>query len=93
MGGTPIGSQAKQKINVDVPYIAANVTPSDTVDLPEVARYLRIGNVSGGADLVFMDGEGNTITLQGVAVGEKILCHVTRVLATGTTVSNIVAFY
>ncbi|HEY6026400.1 MAG TPA: hypothetical protein VIV09_05820 [Pseudolabrys sp.] len=68
---------------------AAAVTTSDTVDLPNgVTRALYIG-VTGNVVAVM---EGTAITFTAVPVG-VLPIECTRVNATGTTASAIVALY
>jgi hypothetical protein len=62
------------------------VTPSDTVARP--ARALYVG--TGGNVSVVMAG-GQTVTFANVPAGMLLPIEVGRVLATGTTASNIVA--
>ncbi len=74
-----------------------SITPSDSVDVIPMPRALRIGNVGGGANLALemSDGEGGTvnITYEGVAAGDVLQVRPIKVLSTGTTVSNIVAWW
>jgi hypothetical protein len=68
---------------------AAAVTPNNSVDLTEVTRALYIG----GAGDVKVDIGATAITFVGVAAGSLLPIRVTRVYATGTTASSIVALY
>lgn len=68
------------------------VTPSDTVDFAQgTAKALWIG----GAGNVSIIAEGDTaaVTLTAAAAGQMISLRVKRVRATGTTATNIVAFF
>lgn len=67
----------------------AVVTPSDAVDLPQVAKSLWVG----GAGNVSVIAEGDTVpvTLTAAAAGTLIPLRVKRVRATGTTATAIVA--
>lgn len=65
-------------------------TASDTVDFTRLARAVRFG-VGGNATL--MDFEGNTTDFVNIQPGEVIPGQCIRVLATGLTASNIVAFF
>jgi hypothetical protein len=69
---------------------SASVTPSDGTDLTNVTRALFIG---GAGNLVVIDQSGNTTTFTGVAAGTLLTLRVTRVKATGTTATNIVALW
>ncbi|MER2263888.1 spike base protein, RCAP_Rcc01079 family [Methylobacterium oxalidis] len=65
---------------------AAEITPSDTNDLDVVPRALLIGTAG---DLKIQMLGGQTVTLKVQATLYPI--RVRRILATGTTASNIVA--
>lgn len=65
------------------------VVPNDGVDLPTSARVLYVG--TGGALQVVLVG-GDTVTLQNLTPGFVPL-RVRRVLATGTTAADILAFW
>lgn len=67
----------------------AAVTPSDTVDLPQIAR-LYVG-VTGNLR-VLLANDTDPITLNNVPVGYHPLI-VQRVYATNTTATNIVALF
>lgn len=69
---------------------AVAVTPSDTVDLIDVARALYIG-VSGNVS-VEMAEAGSTIVFVGVPIG-ILPITVSRVNSTSTTATNIVALF
>ena len=70
---------------------AAAVTASNTADLITPARALYIG---GAGDVVVnMLGEGSSITFAGLAAGSILPVRVSRVLATGTTATDIVALW
>lgn len=65
------------------------VTPSDTEDLAEVSRALHIG-VAGDIAVIMAD-DTTPIVLKDV--GGDVAYMVKRVLATGTTATDIVALY
>ena len=68
---------------------AAAVTPSDTVDLPFATRSLYIG---GAGDLTVMPVRGSAPVLyKAVPVGTRLNISVTRIYATGTGATYIVA--
>jgi len=69
---------------------AAAVTPSDTVDLPYTTKALYIG-ASGDVTVNMLDT--GTITYTGLKAGTTYPLRVTRVLATGTTATAIVALW
>lgn len=69
---------------------AETVTPSNSVDITYVSRALYIG--STGDVKVDMKG-GQTVTLVAVPAGAILPIRVTRVYATGTTASSIIALY
>lgn len=67
------------------------VTPSNDTDLTNVSRGIYVG--TGGALSVVMAGGGNTVVIPGVPNGAFLPIRVTRVNATGTGASGIVAFW
>ena len=70
---------------------AEPVTPSDGTDLNNVSLALYVG---GTGDLtVNMIGLGDPVTFKAVPVGTLLRVRVTRVLATGTTATGIVALW
>ena len=71
-------------------YDAASVTPSDSADLAKPTRGLYIG----GAGNVKLDTEGGTaVTFNGLTAGSILPVRTTRVYATGTTATDIIAMY
>ena len=69
---------------------AAAVTTSDETDLTETTRALYVGGE--GNISVEMEG-GETVTFTGVPAGMLLPVCVTRVNATDTTATNIVALW
>jgi hypothetical protein len=70
---------------------AANVTPSDTVDLANNTRYLFVG---GAGNIKVTTVGGETLTITGVIAGSVLPLRVKRVFATGgTTATNMVGLY
>lgn len=69
-------------------HSAAAVTPSDTTVLP-TTRALWVG-IAGNVAVVMSDDQ-NSITFVGVQAGSILPIQVTKVLATGTTATNIIA--
>ncbi len=67
---------------------AAEVTPSDTADLPVTTRAIWIG-VAG--DIVVQMAEGAEVALTGVS--GMLPLRVERALSTGTTANGIVALW
>ena len=75
---------------------AVAVTPSDTVDIPNTSERgccLYVGDVSGGTDVKVTMESGNVATFKGVTAGSFLPVLVTRVHATGTTATQILALY
>lgn len=66
------------------------VTPSDTVNLPAKARALYIG---GGGDVTAINGDGNAILFKNVQTGTILPIFTTRVNASATTATFIVALF
>lgn len=72
-------------------WSAAAVTPSDGADLPTApTRALYIGGVG---DVKVNMADGVAVTYPAVPVGSILPIACTRVFATGTTATNIVAMY
>lgn len=70
------------------------VTPNDDTDLTVTPRALYVG--SGGDVVVHLrngSGVAASVTLSNVAAGSVLAVRPTRVLATGTTASGIVALW
>jgi hypothetical protein len=70
---------------------AAAITPSDTTDLTQFTRFLYVGGT--GDITVNMAGSGATVLFKAVPVGVVLPIRVSRVLATGTTATNVVALW
>ena len=70
-------------------HIAA-VTPNDSTDLAYVTTGLFVG---GAGNIKVTTSGGDTGTFTGVAAGSILPVRVTRVWATGTTATNIVALW
>ena len=70
---------------------AAAVNPADGSDLPVFSTALFVGGA--GAIKVDMVGGTTAVTLTGVVAGSVLPLRVSRVYATGTTATNIVALY
>jgi hypothetical protein len=68
----------------------AAVTPSDTVDLAVAPRRLWIG---GAGNVKINTLAGNALTYTAVPAGVYLQIRASRVFATGTTATNIVAEY
>jgi len=67
---------------------ALAVTPSDSTDMTLSARALYIG---GAGNLAVITDGGNTVTFTGISAGSILPVAIARVLATGTTATNILA--
>lgn len=78
--------------SISVSLRSAAVTPSDSTDLPFIARWLWIGG-AGAGNLSFITAGGDTTTLASVPTGRFDGVAIRRVRSTGTDVTNIVAFY
>lgn len=66
------------------------VAPSDTVDLAQAPRALFVGT---GGSLILRNAAGVSVTFKNVQSGALLPVQPRRVLATGTTAADIVAFY
>lgn len=81
---------SKQKPQLDSPGVGAfAVTPNDSTDLTQVPRWLYIG---GAGNLAVVMANDDSVTFVSVPVG-RFDIRVSRILATGTTATNIVAVY
>lgn len=70
---------------------AVAVTPSDSTDLTRGAtKGLYIG---GAGNVAVITSGGDTVTFNAITIGNVHPISVKRVLATGTTATNIVAVY
>ncbi len=67
----------------------AEVTPSDTVDLPALTRALYVGTAG---DIRVTLASNDTVTFKGVETGFMPI-RARRVFATGTTASDIVGVW
>jgi len=76
---------------------AAAVTPSNTVDIPSITGGTSNNGcvlyVGGAGDLKVDTVGGDAITFVAVPAGSFIPVQVTRVYATGTTATSIVALW
>ena len=72
----------------DSPAVVFNVTPSDVANLSFVTTSLT-PSATGSIAVVMRDGQ--TVTLAAVPAGRRVRVRATRVLATGTTATGIVA--
>lgn len=67
---------------------AAEVSPSDTQDLPQVTRAIYVGQ---SGDLRVRMVDSTVVTFTGVTGGATYPLRVAQVLATGTSATGIVA--
>jgi hypothetical protein len=70
---------------------AAAITPNDGTDLAQFTRFVYVGGT--GDITVNMAGTGASIVFKAVPVGTVLPIRVARVLATGTTATNLVALW
>lgn len=71
------------------PGAASTVTPSDTVNLP----YPAVIYVGTAGNVQVSTPEGDTVVFTNVASGAVIPVQVSRVWATSTTASGLIAIY
>ena len=75
-------------VGIENPAVDAfAITPSDTADVKEVTRAIYVG---GDSDIAVVMKSGASVTLHSVVAGTMIPIRVSRVLATGTTATNLV---
>lgn len=80
---------SRVRTDVSTAYKGIPITTSDSTILPDGIRAIYIGG-SGNLS-VQMAGDTAATTLVGVIAGSWLPLQVTKVLATGTTATNIVA--
>jgi hypothetical protein len=68
---------------------AAPITPNDTTDIATTKGVY----VGGSGNLTAIMSNGDTVTFIGMSAGMIHPLEVTRILATGTTATNLVAVY
>ncbi len=88
---TAIWPYTAPKRDVDPSPIGAAVTPSDDDDLSHQTRALYVG--VGGDVVVLLAGMLTTLTLKNVADGQVLPLNVRRVFDTGTSATDIVAWW
>jgi len=69
---------------------AAAVTPSDGTDLATPTRAIFVG---GAGTLTVITAGGETVLFTGVIAGQVLTLQASRIKATGTTATNIVAMW
>lgn len=77
-------------------YETNPITPSDTVDIPLGGgnnKPVRAIQVTGAGNVSVNLNGGGTAVLTGLSAGQRVLLSCTRVLATGTTATGILAQY
>jgi hypothetical protein len=78
---------------------ASAVTPSDTVNIPNISTADGSGNngcvlyVGVTGNVRVLTAGGDDVTLVGVSAGQFIPVQVVKVFATGTTSTNILALW
>jgi hypothetical protein len=80
------------RAELNSPYAeAADIAPSDSTDLSTTTRAIYIGGGSGV--LVATMKSGATVTFSGLVTGSVLPIRARRVLATGTTATDLVALW
>lgn len=76
-------------------YDSNPVTPSDAVDLVEGpnGQDCRALYITGAGNVNVNLRGGGTAVLTGLSAGQTVVCAITRVLATSTTATGILALY
>ena len=78
---------------------AAAVTPSDTANIPNIAREDGIGNrgcllyIGGAGSIKVLTSGGDEVTFAGLSAGQFMPVSVVKVFATGTDATNIIAMW
>ncbi|MFK7699655.1 spike base protein, RCAP_Rcc01079 family [Pseudomonas caspiana] len=73
-------------LNSPISFVFA-IAPDDASDLPEITRALYIG---GAGNIRLVARDGGTVTYANVPAGSRLPIRASRVLATGTTATNII---
>lgn len=87
-----IDDYVQLQTGLDSPYRHGGaITPSDTVDMSNVSRAIYVG---GTGTITYISEQGETVALLGnIPVGAVLRVCASRVKATGTTATNLVAFW
>lgn len=72
---------------------ASSVTPSDTVALPDVTRYVYVGVTGDLTVIMWGDATQTPVLFKAVPAGTLLPIAVTQVKATGTTATSILALF
>lgn len=64
-----------------------DITPNDSVDLADEAGAIYVG---GAGDIALITSRGTTLTFTALNAGTILPFKVSRVLATGTTATNLI---
>lgn len=88
----PFSPPPGNQVSTSPPAHAAVVTPSDTVPLPQLSRFIFVGT-AGGAISVIMAGDDTAVVLDAIPAGTLLPLCVKQVKATGTTATDIVALW
>lgn len=71
---------------------AASITPNDSVDLPNYARMIYVGEGGSTKDIKLTTLNGDTVTLRNVPTG-ILMVQAKRVWSAGTTATELVALW
>ncbi len=63
------------------------ITPNDGADLTRVPRSIYVG---GAGNIALVTAKGTTLTFVGLGAGQVLPMRANRVLATGTTATNLI---
>lgn len=78
-------------IHTSAPENAFPIAPNDSEDIDTITRAIYVG--TGGNLAVQMAGGGGAVTFRTLPAGALLPIRVTRVLATGTTASDLIGLY
>ena len=78
--------------NAYTPKGGVNVVPSDIADIviKQIPNRLYVG---GSGNVTLISEDGSNLFYEGVEVGETLEIRFTRVMASGTTATNLIALY
>lgn len=63
------------------------ITPNDGANLPDTARAIYVG---GTGDVTLITPRGTSLLFKAVPTGQYIFAYTNKVMATGTTATNLV---
>ena len=89
-----LGNFLCPRLSISAPaYSGAAVTPSDSTDLPNTARFVHVAGTGGTIAVTFAGMTSGTHVGIYVAQGGVFEGLITRIWSTGTTATSVIALY